>query len=450
MDTELIPGLPNWATALFGGGLVASLSTQVRESVFKLLSHVVVTAELDPSGHQLVLGWLMRHGKVSKFSPAKYLTDARYVRSMRQRRHVAFKSRSTRHAAQLFYVGRVPVWISRDKGDNRWDRVFKIRFIRGTFDLESVLVNQAAKVSDILHGVENDARFAVHHLTGSGYNIASDAGDKDDMERPKSKSSGAREWSEFDQAADQILDVVPLGDYNFEDLHWRPDGASLDDMALSEDVSEVAREIQHWHAHERWYDDRKIPWRLGYCLSGPPGTGKTSFVRGLALQLQMPIYLFDLASFSNADMIKHWGTVKKNTPCIVLLEDIDSVFHGRQNIAATGGFTNPLSFDCLLQCLDGASDSRGVLLFVTSNFPDKLDPAISEQRPGRIDGVVTFGPIDKPGIQKLANRILKDFDVEDIARHVDEIASQGPWTPAQVQRRLHLLALARDGVRAAI
>ena len=61
------------------------------------------------------------------------------------------------------------------------------------------------------------------------------------------------------------------------------------------------------------------------------GTGKTALAR-LAEDLNMPIYVFNLAEVSDFDLLR-WVEMRVNVPCIALIEDIDSVFHSRENIA---------------------------------------------------------------------------------------------------------------------
>ena len=105
----------------------------------------------------------------------------------------------------------------------------------------------------------------------------------------------------------------------------------------------------------------------------------------------------------------------------MLFEDIDAVFDKRKNVVS-----DDLTFDCLLNCLDGADKKQGVLTIVTTNHPEKLDFALGgpnededdeyvpgqplkmPTRPGRIDRAIEFLPLDRPGRLKLATRIMKD------------------------------------------
>jgi chaperone BCS1 len=118
-------------------------------------------------------------------------------------------------------------------------------------------------------------------------------------------------------------------------------------------------------------------------LSGKPGTGKTAFVKNIGLELDLPIFVFDLSSLDNEELSLKMTETTEHTPYIMLIEDIDSVFNGRENIS--GG---NLTFDCLINHLDGIADDFGRLLFITTNHPDKLDLALI--RPGRLDETFEF------------------------------------------------------------
>lgn len=144
-------------------------------------------------------------------------------------------------------------------------------------------------------------------------------------------------------------------------------------------------------------------------------THNTSLSRGIAEDLDLPIYCPDLATMSNEDFFNAWETAAENAPCMMLIEDIDRVFKGQTNTSKS-----PLTFDCLLNCIDGAKRPDGILLVITTNHSTVLDPAML--RPGRIDRVVNFKPIGMDGRIKIATRILDDVVMakEMAMKHSDE------------------------------
>ena len=148
-------------------------------------------------------------------------------------------------------------------------------------------------------------------------------------------------------------------------------------------------------------------------LYGPPGTGKTALARAFAEDLNMPIYVYNLAEISNHELIRDWGDMQVNVPCIALIEDVDNVFHGRENIARRDNMVQmmmpkkddkddrsrrdlytPLTFDCLLNCLDGVERVDGVFTIITTNDISKVDPALGQPREaaGRQCGVYLHSP----------------------------------------------------------
>ncbi|CEQ42304.1 SPOSA6832_04101, partial [Sporobolomyces salmonicolor] len=126
-----------------------------------------------------------------------------------------------------------------------------------------------------------------------------------------------------------------------------------------------------------------IPYRRGYLLYGPPGSGKSSFIQALAGSLDYNICVLNLSERGlTDDKLNH---LLANAPerSIVLLEDIDAAFSMRQQ-TGEAGFNSNVTFSGLLNALDGvASSTSQRLLFLTTNHLEKLDPALI--RPGRVD-----------------------------------------------------------------
>jgi SpoVK/Ycf46/Vps4 family AAA+-type ATPase len=117
--------------------------------------------------------------------------------------------------------------------------------------------------------------------------------------------------------------------------------------------------------------------------------------------------------------------------------------------------TGRLSFDCLLNCLDGVEKSNGVFTVITTNHIDKLDPALGQPRtkddgtvefistrPGRVDKAIELGHMDDADKLRLARRIF--FDNEVGYRQICQLLEREPnrrETPAQFQERCAQLAL---------
>ncbi|KAG6876014.1 hypothetical protein C0992_001369 [Termitomyces sp. T32_za158] len=125
-----------------------------------------------------------------------------------------------------------------------------------------------------------------------------------------------------------------------------------------------------------------IPYRRGYLLHGPPGSGKTSFIQALAASLSYDICLLNLSERGlSDDKLNH---LLSNAPerSFVLIEDIDAVFNKRVQ-TTEDGYQSSVTFSGFLNALDGVASGEERIIFMTTNHIKKLDPALI--RPGRVD-----------------------------------------------------------------
>ncbi|OQD94980.1 hypothetical protein PENVUL_c125G09429, partial [Penicillium vulpinum] len=160
-----------------------------------------------------------------------------------------------------------------------------------------------------------------------------------------------------------------------------------------------------------WYKFRGIPYRRGYLLYGPPGTGKSSICSAIAGHLWLDIYTISLNSRKlNDDMLnKFFQSLPKR--CIVLFEDVDNAGIGQEvsQMKNTGRvedssqenelYSAGISLSAFLNCLDGVGAQEGRILIMTTNHPEKLDPALT--RSGRVDQKYHFDFMDTICIKQL-------------------------------------------------
>jgi SpoVK/Ycf46/Vps4 family AAA+-type ATPase len=256
---------------------------------------------------------------------------------------------------------------------------------------------------------------------------------------------------------------------------------ALDLLVYPQRVKDLINEIVIWRRNREWYIERGIPWKRGWLLYGPPGTGKTALVRAFAEDLDLPLFCYSLGEMGNSELQRSWEEMQAHTPCIALFEDIDNVFHGRKNIYNDGNEADVLasallakkddnsdsgdkkeskkfsrlSFDCLLNCLDGVTKGDGIFVVITTNHVEKVDEAIGKPRtlpdgtvefistrPGRIDKAIELTYMLTDDKIDLANRIL--YDCPDGLTKVKEFVAKHPTlneTPAQFQERCAQMAL---------
>lgn len=113
---------------------------------------------------------------------------------------------------------------------------------------------------------------------------------------------------------------------------WRPFGQPqrkrpLSSVILDQGIAEsIVHDVHEFNQNGKWYYDRGIPYRRGYLLHGPPGTGKSSFVKALAAELNYNICLIHLNEGSMTDdRLNHLLNVIPERS-LLLLEDIDATF----------------------------------------------------------------------------------------------------------------------------
>lgn len=197
--------------------------------------------------------------------------------------------------------------------------------------------------------------------------------------------------------------TVPL--FVWQDGYWGSIAGkaprNLSSVVLASGLSESIVADVAWFIDARgWYTDRGIPWRRGYLLSGPPGTGKTSFVLALAGHFGRPVCILSLGSLANDNALLAAVTSAKPN-AIVLIEDIDcaSQSHARtEDDKEDKGITKA----GLLNALDGIATPDGRLFVMTTNFPDRLDDALL--RPGRADRHFVFDYIEGEAQERMAAR----------------------------------------------
>lgn len=241
---------------------------------------------------------------------------------------------------------------------------------------------------------------------------------------------------------------------NYTKEHYRSlitfhkeEDSMMDSLYVNEDMRDLNIKIKRWFDNKEWFFDRGIQWKRGVLLHGEPGTGKTSFITALAEAYKVPLYIFDLSTFTNEDLEKKWEQLKNDTPCFVLFEDFDSVFNGRDFAQPTSTMmSKPVSFDCVLNILDGAVKFDGIVTFITTNEIKKIDPALGggmngkKARPGRIDYVYEMQPLDDKGRRFIAESIVYGFEgcEETVNKLVEESKD---LTPAQFKDKCIDIAL---------
>ena len=168
----------------------------------------------------------------------------------------------------------------------------------------------------------------------------------------------------------------------------------------------------------------------GVLLVGPPGTGKTLLAKAIAGEAGVPFF-----SISGSDFVEMFVGVgasrvrslfeeaKKNSPCIVFIDEIDAV--GRQRGAGLGGGHDEReqTLNQLLVEMDGFGVNEGIIMIAATNRPDILDPALL--RPGRFDRQIVVGAPDVKGREEILKVHTKKKPLEESVK-LDVLAKRTP------------------------
>jgi len=169
----------------------------------------------------------------------------------------------------------------------------------------------------------------------------------------------------------------------------------------------------------------KIP--RGVLLVGPPGTGKTLLARSVAGEANVPFFTISGSDFVEmfvgvgASRVRDmFEQAKKNSPCIIFIDEIDAV--GRSRGAGIGGGNDEReqTLNQLLVEMDGFEENESIILIAATNRPDVLDPALL--RPGRFDRQVVVPNPDVGGREKILKvhvrkvPLAPDVDLKILAR----------------------------------
>jgi len=220
---------------------------------------------------------------------------------------------------------------------------------------------------------------------------------------------------------------------------------ALDSVVLDEGVARLLHDdIHEFFGRREWYAQMGIPWRRGYLLFGPPGTGKTSAAFALAGELRLKLCALSLTNPKLNDNVM--ADLLQRTPprSLILIEDIDAFFNAREKQDTR----MQISFSGLLNALDGVGAQEGRIVVLTTNHREKLDPALI--RPGRIDLEIELGNATPSQLRGLLLRFHPDAG-ERIARLVADYPAR-TLSPAQIQQILiaaDSLDEAETGLRAA-
>ncbi len=486
-------GLLNFAAIGAALGFVASAWSKIKDVFHRIVGLFIISVEVDDNLSEYFRGYLMANCARWGNFERNYTSCWDFVRT--KRRWGSIASERFGWTNMILWRGWSPIYFSVSKpqaptakggGDSPGtppaEFAFKLHFLRYTIDIDKMAADAAEWHNNMQWKISDSIADATH--TGLVYSAQ-----RFFVKRvPESKGNNHSSGKYNNLSIWRSGNYRPIG-RNIDEIGWKmpEDQKALDRLIFPPHVVEILNEVKRWSQSRDWYIRRNIPWKKGLLMFGQPGTGKSVLAKSFAQDLDMPLFVYDLSMLDNARLVEEWRVMRAYSPCIALIEDFDGVFHGRENISKRdfgsmfsmlprrmqkkeSPFTNTadpnekedyrshglLTFDCLLNVLDGVDDNEGVFTIITTNKIEHIDEAIGRpvevdgkmkfisSRPGRIDKAIELTYMTNECKAEMARRIFIGLPdaLEEMLTWIKE-NPDAKQTPAQWQEACAELALAR-------
>ena len=207
------------------------------------------------------------------------------------------------------------------------------------------------------------------------------------------------------------------------------------------DLNGIIEDMNNFLKNKDEYKRLGIPHRRNYLLYGPPGTGKTSTITALASYFNLGISTIVLGpTITDTNIIYAVSYTRGRN--IIVMEDIDSIIHaaGQRELQNT-----KLTFSTLLNVLDGHIRREGSIVFMTTNFREKVKGVLD--RPGRVDYQLEFKKMRLPQIKKMVRNFfnkIKEEEVIEISNLINSLKSTS--STASLQKFLFYIIQKKNGI----
>ncbi|MDO5021717.1 MAG: ATP-dependent zinc metalloprotease FtsH [Eubacteriales bacterium] len=198
------------------------------------------------------------------------------------------------------------------------------------------------------------------------------------------------------------MSAMQLGKSNARIYVQNKTGITFEDVAGQEEAKEALKEVVDFLHTPKKYEEIGAQMPKGVLLVGPPGTGKTLLAKAIAGEAGVPFFSISGSEFVEmfvgmgaAKIRDLFKTAEEKAPCIVFIDEIDTIGKKRESTGIGGGNDErEQTLNQLLAEMDGFDSKKGVVLLAATNRPEILDPALT--RPGRFDRRI---PVELPDLQ---------------------------------------------------
>ena len=224
------------------------------------------------------------------------------------------------------------------------------------------------------------------------------------------------------------MNVLSFGKSGAKIVASESTGVTFEDVAGEEEAKEALKEIVDFLEHPGKYASIGAKLPKGALLVGPPGTGKTLLAKAVAGEAKVPFFSISGSEF--VEMFVGMGAAKvrdlfkqanEKAPCIVFIDEIDTIGKKRDTGAGIGGNDErEQTLNQLLTEMDGFDGKKGVVILAATNRPESLDPALL--RPGRFDRRIPVELPDVGGREAILRvhskgiRMADNIDLKAVAR----------------------------------